>query len=67
MAKKKKIEEPTHPKYDLICKETIDEYGHWVIPEGATYLTLEINYAGCWYESDRPSHIVRYWKDKPCN
>lgn len=54
---KKKVEKK---EPELICLGSFTYDGQ--VPEGATWFETELDYSTCWYESDRPSAIVKFYK-----
>jgi len=61
MAKKKVV--PPKVEYEKISEDS----GYWdkiPIPEGATHVELELDYSGCYYESDQPSMKAHFYKQK---
>lgn len=61
MRKKKEVEKKVEYEEigirDMWC-------GKEAIPEGATHFELEMDYSGCYYESDSPSCKVRFFKPR---
>lgn len=61
--KKKKVPVKKEPVYEKI---STSNWG-WdmvPIPEGATHAEAELDYSNCYYESDTPSCIIHFYKEK---
>ena len=58
MAKKKEV------KYEKISSTHGCYLDKVPIPEGATHVELELNYDNCYYESDQPSAVATFYKEK---
>lgn len=65
MARRKKEEKKDKfPGYEELSRESVWEGDRFPVPQGATDVAFEMDYSGCWYESDRPTNYIYFLKKK---
>ena len=61
MAKKKEIKKIVYEKIGSTSGCYLDKVP---IPKGATHVEMELDYSSCYYESDTPSAVANFYKEK---
>ncbi len=42
----------------------INEYDHYEVPKGTSYVTFEVDSSACYYAGEQPEYIIHFWQEK---